>query len=135
MSRMPDEDAIAHEFHRSGNLDDGSMDYRPVTRKHNGGPPLDDEEPEGRPDDGLEGMDLNAIMQRARRAAIINLTRLVEAGQATPADMSVLRALLKDNGMVMGDPFTPTKESNQGEPGEEDGPLPLPEFGTPEHLA
>lgn len=133
MSRMPDEDAIAHEFHRSGNLDDGNMDYRPITRKDNGGPPLEDEE--DRPDDGLEGMDLNAIMQRARRAAIINLTRLVEHGQATPADMSVLRALLKDNGMVMGDPYSPAKEDATGEPGEEDGPLPLPTFDTPEHLA
>lgn len=133
MSRMPDEDAIAHEFHRTGNLDDGSqMDFRKPALGHNGGPPMDDEE-DNRDEDALKEMDLTSIMQRARKAAIIKLTLLVERDQATPADMAVLARLLKDNGMVMGDPFREPRTATPGEPAEEDEPLELPTFNRPEY--
>lgn len=124
MSRLPDEDAIAHEFHRSGNLDDGSqMDYREVGPGDNEGPVMDE----------LDDLNLTEIMKIARKAAMINLTRLVRAGQATPADMSVLAKLLKDNGMVMGDPFEKTRGETPGAQDEEEEALPLPTFGKPEY--
>lgn len=130
MAVDPEQAAWGHEFHKSGNLDDGSdMDYR----GHNSGEDPDAVEKLLALEEELAGMDEKAIMAKARRALLVNLTKLVELGQATPADMSVLKGLLKDNGMVMGDPFE--KPGRRSETPEDDQPEPLelPTFETPEY--
>ncbi|UIY29191.1 hypothetical protein LZK73_21905 [Neorhizobium galegae] len=55
-------------------------------------------------DDTLDELDLEDIMKEARRDLLKDLLRAVRGGYASPAEKNTLRQMLKDNGMVMGDP-------------------------------
>lgn len=109
---MNDEDIneIALNFHRSGNLNDGG----------------NEEEHHSDIDPELEAMPLEEIMKEARKRLFVFLTNAVCKGMATPQEMAVLRALLKDNGMVMGDVSDGAGE--QSNPKKADRPLDLPVF-------
>ena len=80
---------IAMNFHRTGNLSDGREG--------------DEAEITAGIDPALEEMSLQEIMKEARKRLFIFLVNAVVKQMATPQEMAVLRALLKDNGMVMGD--------------------------------
>lgn len=67
-------------------------------RGHNGGPPMDGP-------DGLEGLDFDEMLRKSRELLIRDLYKAVMGGYATPQEKNTLRQMLKDNGMVMGDPF------------------------------
>lgn len=132
----PEKTEWAHEFHKSGNLSDGSdMDYRSPGMGDNSGEDPDGIEKLLALEAELAGMDEKSIMMRARRALLVNLLKLVELGQATPADQSVLAKLLKDNGMVMENPFVAPGKRADGEESQEvaDEPLDLPTFETPQY--
>lgn len=101
---------------------------------HNEGPPMDDEgwaEQQAKRQALLQ-LDEKTIMERARKATLVNLLQMVEDGLATAQDMSVLRALLKDNGMVMGDPFEGSKKNDSGTT-QEPQKQPLPDFPEPDY--
>ena len=103
---------------------------------------FEDEEEGGsliiQPDEGtklrkeqLLKMDEKSIMLRARKAMLVFLLDAVENGTAMPADMTNLRALLKDNGMILGDPLS---DSNGAVIDAKPANLPqLPSYGTPEY--
>lgn len=104
---------------------------------HNGGPELDEaawEEQKAKRKELLQ-VDEKALAQRARKASLVNLLMMVEDGTATAQDYNVLRQLLKDNGMVMGDPMEGGNNDNSA-PGEGQtvpAKRPLPQFDEPEY--
>lgn len=103
---------------------------------HNGGPELDEEaweEQQAKRRELLQ-LDEKAIAARARKQLLVNLLQMVEDGTATAQDMNVLRALLKDNGMIMGDPLE--GDNNGGASGSQQAApqkQPLPVFDAPEY--
>lgn len=109
-----DEDDLGALFDTSGNVRDE------VPRiGHNSG--SEDEE------NALAALDLNDLMKESRRTLFVKLLAAVKGGYATPAQENTLRQLLKDNGMVMGDPEE-GKASN-----EERRKADLPSFSRPEY--
>lgn len=86
-----DEDDLGALFDQTGNARD---DERP-TVGHNR--QMD-------ADDALDDMDLEDIMKEARKDLLKDLLKAVRGGYASPAEKNTLRQMLKDNGMVMGDP-------------------------------
>lgn len=121
MTRPSDNDA--EDFHRKEGPGMG----------HNDGPEFNEAAHEAALADRLSllSMDEKDILLMARKALMVNLLIMVQDGSAMPADMANLRALLKDNGMILGDP---TKgPSDDGTAEEEDRPLDLPTFADPEY--
>lgn len=80
----------------------------------------------------LDEMSLTDMLLEARRAMVKQLLHLVTTGQATPQDHANLRALLKDNGIIMGDPEEGAKNGN---PKKAEEPRALPSFPKPEYDA
>lgn len=78
-------------------------------------------------DEALDDLDLDDLMKEARRDLFKDLLKAVRGGYATPAEKNVLRQMLKDNGMVMGDP------DEGARPGEEKRKADLPSFGKPDY--
>jgi len=113
---MVDEDDPA-DFYKSGNLSDEES----PRMGHNSG--LDEE-------DALEGMNFEDMLKESRKALLKRLYGLMVSGMATPADLNNLRQLLKDNGMVMGDP---TEGAGDGGQKKSQEPRPLPSFPKPEY--
>lgn len=110
------------DFYASGNVRD--------MRGHNGGPPLDEEEGPVVPN--LAGLTLEQQLAVGRQVLIENLIRMVALGQASAQEMGVLAKLLKDNGMVMGDPFE--AEQGGGSGGHKNVKADLPTFSRPEYV-
>lgn len=80
------------------------------------------------PDAALEALDLQDLMLEGRKLLLQKLIAAVKQGIASPQEMNTLRQMLKDNGMVMGDP-------NEGAtPGQGKPKAPLPQFGEPDYL-
>lgn len=52
--------------------------------------------------DRLKGLGVKDILEEARREAVMGLYLKVKAGDASAAELAVLRNLLRDNGMIMG---------------------------------
>lgn len=108
-----DEDDLGALYDESGNV----RDQKPLPG-HNRG---EDE------DDALDDLDLDDLMKEARRDLFRDLLKAVRGGYATPAEKNVLRQMLKDNGMVMGDP------DEGARPGEERRKADLPSFDRPDY--
>lgn len=104
---------------------------------HNGGPQMDEaawEEQKVKRQELLL-LDEKSLAQRARKVTLVNLLMMVEDGTATAQDMNVLRALLKDNGMIMGDPLE-GGNNDSGTPSADQAvqaKRPLPQFDEPEY--
>lgn len=114
-----DEEDLGALYDQTGNVRD---DERPVIG-HNGGPPLDD------PDPALDGMSLEDMLRESRKDLLKSLLKAVRGGYATPAQENTLRQLLKDNGMVLGDPGDGARSDD-----EKTRPAaPLPTFQRPEY--
>ncbi|WP_266031238.1 hypothetical protein [Brucella intermedia] len=88
----PDEEDLGALYDQSGNVRD--MEDHPGVG-HNQG--IDE-------DDALDDLDLTDLMKEGRKMLLKKLIREVRDGIATPAQENTLRQMLKDNGMVMGDP-------------------------------
>ena len=110
-----DETDLGGLYLESGNVRD--QEDRPGIG-HNGGPPLDD----------YDGMDLKDIMKEGRKRLFKSLLRAVDGGYATPAQENTLRQMLKDNGMVMGDPDEGATSGDSKQP-----KAPLPTFERPDY--
>jgi hypothetical protein len=110
-----DEEDLGLLFDQTGNVRDDEA--RP-TVGHNHG-----EDPQ----DALDDLDLEDIMKEARRDLLKDLLRAVRGGYASPAEKNTLRQMLKDNGMVMGDP------DEGATPGENKKKAELPSFPRPEY--
>lgn len=82
------------------------------------------------PDAALDEMSLTDMLLEARREMVKHLLTLVRSGQATPQDHANLRALLKDNGIIMGDLEEGAKNGN---PKKADKPRDLPSFPKPDY--
>lgn len=127
---MPDEqtdDELVGLYRNSGNLEDSPG------IGHNEGPTMDADAEAAflaRRKELMEG-DESAIMKRARKTMLVNLLQMVEDGTATSADMANLRALLKDNGMILGDPMQ--GDEPDGNPAAARTPRQLPTFDRPEY--
>lgn len=121
MSKQEDEDQeeLVALYRNSGNLNEA-----PPTGRVGDNSGYDDE------DDALDEMDLTDMLKEARKEMVKQLYRLVKNGLATPQDMANLRALLKDNGIIMGDPEEGAKNGN---PKKADKPRDLPSFPRPEY--
>ena len=78
-------------------------------------------------DDALDGLELDDLMKEARKDLFKDLLKGLRQGILTPSEKNVLRQMLKDNGMVLGDPND----------GAEEGPkrpkADLPTFGDPDY--
>jgi len=70
------------------------------------------------------------MLRRSRELLIKKLYLAVLHGFATPQEMNTLRQLLKDNGMVMGDPFATEGATGNGESRTK---AELPQFQDPEY--
>jgi len=125
MTHNPDEaeDDYANAFdlyHSSGNARD---EDRPAQR-----------EVEGQPDGSnskldLEDMEVHDLLVMSRKLLLTKLLESVHGGYASPQEMAILAKLLKDNGMVMGDPFEGGSKGGNGAPQRQ----PLPTFTRPEY--
>ena len=93
---------IAEDYFKSGNLSDLEK-YDVRSFGDNSG-----EDPE----DGLEDLDVMDLLREGRKFLILDLIRNVRAGMATPAEKAVLAKMLKDNGVILGDPEEGAKPSN-----------------------
>lgn len=124
MTRPQDEDDedLFELYHQSGNVRDQSPEPEAQrgSQGHNSG------------DSDLEDLDLQDLMQRGRKVLIQKLVAAVEGGYASPQEMATLRAILKDNGIIMGDPFGDPDGSNEGNNGKP-RKAPLPEFDKPDY--
>lgn len=112
---------IAEDYFKSGNLSDLEDDEDVRRVGDNSG-----EDPE----DGLDDLDVMDLLREGRKFLILDLIRNVRAGMATPAEKAVLAKMLKDNGVILGDPEEGAKGSN---PRSTKEPLPLPSFEKPEY--
>ena len=109
------------DFYASGNVRD--MEDEEKTRPgigHNSG---EDEE------EVLEGLDFDDMLRESRTLLLKSLYKAVKQGCATPQEQNTLRQMLKDNGMVMGDPFEGSQEGVPSNARKAD----LPEFKDPEY--
>lgn len=109
-----DTDDDEDDFYASGNVRDGDYEVRSIG--DNSG------------DEDLEALDLEDLMKEGRMLLLRNLVKLVRNGQATPQEQNVLRQLLKDNGMIAGDPLEGAS-SEERRPAKRD----LPTFDDPEY--
>lgn len=91
MSALEDEDE--DDFYDSGNVRDRAKDNRRPGPGDNSG------------DEDLSNLDLDDKLKLARARLLDDLIRAVTEGYATPQEKNTLRQMLKDNGMVLGDPF------------------------------
>jgi hypothetical protein len=101
-------------FYSSGN----ERDRETSTAGHNSGMDADE---------AIDGLDLEDLMKEARKDLFKDLLKNLRLGMCTPAEKNVLRQMLKDNGMVMGDPT----EGAGDEPRRPKADLPT--FGDPEY--
>lgn len=95
---------------------------------HNGGPPLDDTEdlPENDHEfDRLMGLSVEEILREGQKALFANLVGKVRSGRANHQEKSILRNILKDNGLTLGIPPEGPREATP--------PMDLPEFGEPDY--
>jgi hypothetical protein len=108
-----DDEDLAALFHESGNV----RDQEPGIGSNSG---LE-------PDEALEELDLEDLLKEGRKLLLQDLIKAVKQGMATPAEKNALRQMLKDNGMVMGDP---SEGAGNGEPRKK---ADLPSFPRPEY--
>lgn len=87
-----DEEDLGALYDQTGNVRD---DEGAPKVGHNRG--MDEE-------DALDDMELDDMLREGRKNLLKSLIRAVNGGYATPAQENTLRQMLKDNGMVMGDP-------------------------------
>jgi hypothetical protein len=73
----------------------------------------------------LEGKTVQEILREGQKALFVDLVVKVRNGKANHQEKSILRNLLKDNGLVLGIP--PEK------PAEQTAPVDLPDFETPDY--
>lgn len=85
----PDED----DYFSTGNVRDGNFERREVAVGDNSG------------DQDLQELELEDLMKEGRKLLLVDLVRLVRSGQASPQEKNTLRQMLKDNGMIAGDPL------------------------------
>lgn len=105
------------DFYATGNArDDRDYDDDIPSSGHNSG------------DDDLEDLEMHDLMQIGRKVLFQDLVRAVTQGHATPQEKNTLRQMLKDNGMIFGDPDEGNEEPQQRPK------QPLPEFTKPEYL-
>lgn len=97
---MTHDDDIEEDFYASGNArdDEGA-----------------EEDWEERPVPELAGLSEMDKLKLARQILLEDLIRAVAAGHATPQEKNTLRQMLKDNGMILGDPFEAQEEGSHGE--------------------
>lgn len=110
------------DYFNSGNLDElGELED---------GPRIGDNSGYEDPAEAVEDMNFEDMAKEARKALMKHLFGLMKTGQATPADLNNLRQLLKDNGVVMGDPTEGARSDNPAQARE---PRELPSFSTPDY--
>lgn len=117
MTHNEDDEA---DFYDSGNVRD--------MRGHNDGPDTGD----GFQDVNLEGLTFEEALLKGRQILMETLIKNVARSHATPQEMNTLRQLLKDNGMVMGDPLADERE---GDKRAENRKADLPSFDPPDYAA
>ena len=111
---------IAEDYFKSGNLSD--LEKEDVRR-------VGDNSGED-PEDGLDDLDVMDLLREGRKFLIMDLIRNIRDGMATPAEKAVLAKMLKDNGVILGDPEEGAKGSN---PKSAKEPIPLPTYDRPEY--
>lgn len=96
---------------------------------HNGGPPLDDDEEDQKAAlersifEQLKDLSVEEILRQGQKDLFLHLVTKVRAGTANHQEASILRNILKDNGLTLGIP--PEK------PAETEAPMDLPVFEDP----
>lgn len=115
---MEDEEDAALDYYRSGNLDDDKS-------RRMGDNSGEDE------DTSLDGLEVMDLLREGRKILIRDLIVMVKTGMATPAEKAVLAKLLKDNGVILGDPEQGAGED--GNPKAAKKPRDLPQFTKPEY--
>lgn len=114
-----EEEDLFELYHQSGNeRDRPQVDHTDHPPGHNSG------------DDNLDDLDLNDLMLEARKDLLVDLLRAVRGGYASPQEKSTLRQMLKDNGVIMGNPFD--DDLDEGTNGKS-RKAPLPTFGKPDY--
>lgn len=112
-----DEENLFDLYHSSGN----ARDQAPVERNEN---PEEDELSNSGID--LSDMEVHDLLVMGRRMLLQDLLKAVAKGYASPQEKAILAKLLKDNGMVLGDPMDPNRPAQPER-------RPLPTFERPEY--
>ena len=112
-----DEENLFDLYHSSGN----ARDQVPVERQ---APEEDDELSNSGID--LSDMEVHDLLVMGRRMLLQDLLKAVAMGYASPQEKAILAKLLKDNGMVLGDPMDPNRPAQPQR-------APLPTFGKPDY--
>lgn len=106
-----DEEDLGALFLESGNVRDD-----PPQMGHNS---------QEEPDEALDNLDMEDLLKEGRKMLLKDLVKAVKQGYASPQEKNTLRQMLKDNGMIMGDPLNdPTTPSRRRD---------LPEFPRPDY--
>lgn len=109
-----DDDDDDDGFHSSGNVRD---------QRHDGMGSNSGMEP----DEALDGLELDDLMKEGRKMLLLDLVKMVKNGQATPQEKNTLRQMLKDNGVIAGDPNDGAEGGDRKERKE------LPTYGRPDY--
>lgn len=120
MREDDDEEDLFDLYHQSGN----ARDERPAETEDS--PDGDELINSGL---NLDDMEVHDLLVLGRKMLLKRLLDAVNKGYATPQEMAILAKLLKDNGMVMGDPFEGGSKPGANAPQR----APLPSFPKPEY--
>lgn len=110
------------DFYASGNVRDGDFE-----EKAPGVGPGDNSG-----DEDLSELELDDLMKQGRRILFEDLYKAVKGGYASPQEKNTFRQLLKDNGMIAGDPFD-DEPAEGGQRNSRPSRAPLPSYGPPEY--
>lgn len=119
---MTHEDDIEDDFYASGNV----RDYEDVQEGSYG---TSIELP-----NGFSALSDEDKLKLARQILLEDLIKSVAAGHASPQEKNTLRQMLKDNGMIMGDPFEAAEGVSTGGSQKAKPKADLPTFDAPEYV-
>lgn len=77
--------------------------------------------------DDIDSMEVHDLLLEGRKMLLQDLLRAVKGGYASPQEKAILAKMLKDNGMIMGDPFGGREENKTPQRRE------LPTFSQPDY--
>lgn len=119
MANEDDEDDLFELYHSSGNERDRPKAPQEDPRED---PPFGDNS-----GDSMDDLEVNDLLTMGRRLLLTDLLKAIKGGYASPQEKAILAKMLKDNGMVMGDPLG--EEGHNGTPRKQ----PLPTFDKPDY--